>query len=93
MSDSNSGGALPAGYSPPLLVVTDNDHSAWIVIATVLGMAWFLIFATARVVVRYSITSGFGQDDWLLAGSVVSTTPAKPGVSLCHPWHNVQCAD
>ena len=83
MSNSNSGGSLPAGYHPPLSVVTHDDHSAWIVIATALGMACFFVFVAARVVVRYSITSGFGRDDWLLAGSVVSTIPEEAWCSLC----------
>ena len=56
---------------PRLLVVTDNDHSAWIVIATALGLACVLIFAAARTVVRYSTTSDFGLDDTVYVCSVV----------------------
>ena len=93
MSNPTSGSSLPTGYSPPFFVVTNDNHSGWIVIATALGLACFLVFVAARVVVRHAITSGFGQDDWLLSSSVVSIILAKPGVLLIRTWYHVQCAD
>lgn len=72
MSQPNTGASLPAGYSPPFAVVTEENHSAWIIIATALGLACVLVFVSARVVVRASMTSSMGKDDLLLASSLVS---------------------
>ena len=66
-------GALPAGYSAPFSTVTATDHSAWVIIATAVGLACVLIFTFARIIVRYSITQGLGQDDYFLAAAVVRT--------------------
>lgn len=93
MSVSRSGGPLPAGYSPPFSIVTNDDHSAYIVIATALGMACFLVFVAARAVVRYSITFAFGRDDWLLVCSVVSIVWEMQGVLSIRTWYHVQRAD
>ena len=62
----------PSNNFPPFSVVTDNDHSAWIIIATALGMACVLFFTAARTVFRYMTTSEFRLDDTLLVCSVVS---------------------
>lgn len=63
---------IPDGYSPPFAVVTDTDHTAWIYIATALGLALILLFGGIRVIVRGSICPGIGLDDYFLAASTVS---------------------
>lgn len=63
--------AIPPGYSPPLAVVSDNDHTAWIVISAALGLAWTLLFAAIRVFVRWTATQGFGLDDVFLGLATV----------------------
>lgn len=75
--------STPAGYYPPFSVVTDENHSAWIIIATTLGLACVLVFASARVVIRCSVTSSLGQDDLLLASSVVSIGEAMRMYLAC----------
>lgn len=72
MSASDPRPPIPAGYSPPFSTVTDDNHAAWLIIATALGLACILIFVSARVVVRFSVSSSVGTDDWVLASAVVS---------------------
>lgn len=57
---------VPEGQSPPFAVVTPNDHAAWILIATALGLACFLFFGGIRTLVRGTISHGFGVDDYVL---------------------------
>ncbi|KAF7196041.1 hypothetical protein HII31_02667 [Pseudocercospora fuligena] len=59
------------GYSPPFATVTDDDHSAWIIIAASLGLALTLVFAGIRVFIRKIISPGVGLDDALLAVATV----------------------
>jgi hypothetical protein len=40
--------------SPPLVTVTPEDHTAWIVIATVLGLVTSTFFTLIRIVVLWS---------------------------------------
>lgn len=63
---------IPDGYSPPFAIVSDTDHTAWIIIATALGLALVLQFGAIRVVVRGSICPGIGLDDFFLAAATVS---------------------
>ncbi|KAK0261592.1 hypothetical protein LTR35_017845 [Friedmanniomyces endolithicus] len=55
----------PAGQYPLFTVVTEADHTAWIVIATALGIPIILVFGAIRIFVRR--TAGVGFDDILLA--------------------------
>ena len=34
---------IPTGYSAPFAVVTDSDHTAWLLIATALGLCLILL--------------------------------------------------
>ena len=68
---STSSPTVPAGQYPPLAVVTPDDHEAWIVIATALGLAISLFFATIRVIVRSTLGHGFGVDDLVLGAATV----------------------
>lgn len=71
-SDSDPQFTVPDRYSPPFASVTDTDHTAWIYIATALGLALILLFGGIRVIVRGSICPGVGLDDYFLAASTVS---------------------
>lgn len=55
---------IPEGFSPPLAVVTENDHTGWIYISTILGLCCFLVFGGVRLLVRSMFTGSFGNDDY-----------------------------
>lgn len=56
--------SIPEGFSPPLAVVTENDHTGWIYISAILGLCCFLVFAGVRLLVRSMFTGSFGNDDY-----------------------------
>ena len=62
----------PSAQLPPLTVVTNTNHTAWIAIATAIGVPIILIFGAIRYFVRR--TAGAGLDDSLLALATVGTT-------------------
>jgi hypothetical protein len=68
---SISSPTIPEGQYPPFAVVTPNDHAAWILVATALGLPCFLFFGGVRVIVRYTINHGFGMDDYMLYAATV----------------------
>jgi len=68
---SKSGPTVPEGQYPPFAVVTPDDHAAWILIATALGLACFLFFGTIRAIVRSTLGHGFGIDDYMLYAATV----------------------
>ncbi|KXT15028.1 hypothetical protein AC579_4883 [Pseudocercospora musae] len=82
MSDpSNSTGYY---YFPPFATVTDDDHSACIIIAASLGLALTLVFAGIRVFIRKIIIPGVGLDDALLAvATVFSVVEASLILGAC----------
>ena len=55
--------------NPPFAVVTDTDHSGWVIICTTLGLPILLIFSFIRYIVRRAVD--FGLDDGLIAASTV----------------------
>jgi hypothetical protein len=61
---------LPAGYSPPSSIVSENDHSAWITITAALGLCCVMLCLIMRLYVRTRINPPFGRDD----GSLVAAT-------------------
>ncbi|KIX04901.1 uncharacterized protein Z518_05772 [Rhinocladiella mackenziei CBS 650.93] len=65
----SSGVPIPSGYSLPFAVVTDNDHTAWIIIAAAIGLSWILLFAGIRIFIRRTISPGFGFDDGFIAAA------------------------
>ena len=68
---STQGPIVPDGQHPPFAVVTPDDHAAWIIIATALGLVTFLFFCFVRVVVRFTISHGLGMDDYVLYAATV----------------------
>jgi hypothetical protein len=79
MSSSNpgSGFIVPPGQHPPLAVVSKNDHTAWIILATAIGLSCVLIFGAVRIVVRRTISPGARLDDAFLAASTVSSAVSR----------------
>ena len=71
--------AVPAGQYPPFAVVTEDDHRAWIIVTTALGLACALVFAGIRTFVRCAFTDGFGLDDAMVYASTVSTYTSLTG--------------
>jgi hypothetical protein len=79
---------VPPGFSPPLATVTGDDRTAWVVITTVLGLIYSLLFGLVRIFV--SCTTGRRQlqaDDIALAVSTVR------GVHLFQPTRPRQMRD
>lgn len=72
MSGSASDGQVPPGYSPPLAVVTHNDHGANIIITAAVGLSLILLFAGIRLVMRWGDRVGSGLDDITLVAATVS---------------------
>src|SRR5271155_4676800 len=72
MSSPSTGFSVPSGQNPPFAVVTDTNHTAWIIIATALGLACVLLFSCIRIFVRCTISPGVGLDDAFLAAATVS---------------------
>ncbi|KAI5206250.1 hypothetical protein E4T38_03889 [Aureobasidium subglaciale] len=64
---------VPPGSSRPFAVVSDVDHSAWVIIATALGLSWSLTFGVMRVIVRATTRQRHGVDDYALAVSTFLT--------------------
>ena len=83
-STTTSGVVIPPGSSPPFYQVTDDDHTAWIIITTALCLCWVLLFAGIRVLIRYTITPGFGLDDATVA---ISTVWSRAQPNLAFGWH------
>lgn len=63
---------IPTGYYPPLAVVTPDDHRAWIIIATSLGLVIALLSAVIRATVRSQFGQRLGVDDAFLAAGIVA---------------------
>lgn len=66
---------LPPDYSSPFATVTADDHSAWIIIAALLGLVYSILFGLVRAFV--SVTTGGGKvhgDDVALTVSTVRST-------------------
>lgn len=63
----------PPDYQQPYARVTQDDHTAWIVIAATIGIVYSIIFLGFRIFVRR--TSGLGRlrvDDLVvMAGTVI----------------------
>lgn len=72
-SNTNYGPVVPEGYSPPLSIVTPDDHEAWVLIATAIGLTCGLFFTAIRILVRLTLSRGFMGDDYSLFGATIIT--------------------
>ncbi|KAK5069183.1 hypothetical protein LTR64_008663 [Lithohypha guttulata] len=68
-SNETYGPIVPEGQHAPFAVVTPDQHAAWIIIATAVGMSCSLFFGLIRFGVRKWIAPKFGLDDYTLGGS------------------------
>jgi hypothetical protein len=68
---------VPEGYHPPFAVVSPRDHTAWIVIATTLGLVNILLFAAIRFFLRLTTTQTLGRDDALIAIATVCASRSR----------------
>ena len=82
MASSSSGFPVPPGQHPPFAVVTDTDHTAWILVATAVGLSCVFLFSGIRIFVRSTISPGFDLDDASLAASTVSLSKFRVPTGL-----------
>lgn len=54
---------IPSDFSPPFATVTANDRTGWVIITTVLGLIYSLLFGLATVVVSWTTGPGRLQVD------------------------------
>jgi len=83
MSDSSSGILVPPGQYPPFAVVTQTDHTAWIIIAAALGLCWVLLFTGIRLFIRPSVRHSVELDEYAIAAATVSSSSPWAGI-FCH---------
>ncbi|KAK4497667.1 hypothetical protein PRZ48_010320 [Zasmidium cellare] len=62
---------VPPGQTPPLAVVTESDHRAWIFIAAALGLSMTLLASGIRAFIRCGTRSLWGLDDAALGLSTL----------------------
>jgi hypothetical protein len=70
---STTASPFPAlsGQYPPFAVVTDTDHTAWIVIAAALSLSFMMLFGAINIFIRWNIRLRVGLDEGFLAASTV----------------------
>lgn len=66
-----TGLVVPLGQSPPFAVVTSTDHSAWIIVATALGLACVLVFCGIKAFARGSLGKEINYDEICLGTATV----------------------
>ncbi|OCK76745.1 hypothetical protein K432DRAFT_462498 [Lepidopterella palustris CBS 459.81] len=64
---------LPEGYSPPLSIVTPDNHSSWITITASMGLVCVMLCLIMRIYVRTHISPPFGWDDGTLVATTISS--------------------
>lgn len=74
MADSQ----VPAEFSSPFAKVTTNDHTAWVVISTLLGLTYSILFGLVRTFLSCTTGGGKGHaDDLALLVSTVRSVYRK----------------
>ncbi|TEY61421.1 hypothetical protein BOTCAL_0169g00260 [Botryotinia calthae] len=71
MSMPTTGLVVPPGQSAPFAVVTSTDHSAWVIIATALGLSCVLVFIGIKAFARSSLGKGISYDELCLVASTL----------------------
>ncbi|KAF2160582.1 hypothetical protein M409DRAFT_28968 [Zasmidium cellare ATCC 36951] len=62
---------VPPGQTPPLAVITESDHRAWIFITAALGLSMTLLATGIRAFIRCGTRSAWGLDDGTLGVSTL----------------------
>ncbi|KAF7867531.1 uncharacterized protein EAF02_009722 [Botrytis sinoallii] len=84
MSMPTTGLVVPPGQSPPFAVVTSTDHSAWIIIATALGLSCLLVFSGIKSFARTSMGKGVSYDEiCLLASTLLAAIQSSVVLGAC----------
>ena len=78
MSTVPSHFVVPPDQYAPFAVVTDNDHRAWIIICTALGLACVLVFGALGIFDRATSNCERGPDEAFLAAATC-VFPCAPG--------------
>lgn len=79
-----TGLVVPPGQSPPFAVVTSTDHSAWVIIATALGLACVLVFGGIKTFARTSLGKGVSYDEMcLVASTLIASIQASVILGAC----------
>lgn len=63
---------MPPNYNPPFAIITDDDHSGYLIIACALGISLVSLSIIIRVLLRSMFGHGFGTDDTVLFIATVS---------------------
>ncbi len=74
---------------PPLFQVTPTDHSAWVAVATALGLCCALVTLLIRAFVRIVISPPLGGDDVTILAAAVSY-PQSYSVRCCGPAEGIR---
>jgi hypothetical protein len=81
---------VPSGQHAPFAVVTDDDHSAWIIIAAAMGISFMLVALVARILIRSYINLGWALDDTLLVVTTVSRiSQSTSACFLTYPFKGI----
>jgi hypothetical protein len=77
---------VPPGFSPPFATVTGDDRTAWVVITTILGLIYSLLFGLVRLFVSWTTGRGLSHSDNVALGistvSQVSLTTVTRSVRM-----------
>jgi hypothetical protein len=65
------GVTVPDGWLQPFALATSDDHTAWIAIAVVLGLAYSLLFIALRITIRLSTRQRSSHDDYIMGVATV----------------------
>jgi len=65
---------VPLGQHPPFATVTEDDHTAWILVAETTGIAFTCMALLTRIEIRSSINRGWSWDDTSIVIATVGST-------------------
>jgi hypothetical protein len=72
MTSISTGDRTPPGQHAPFATISDDDHSAWIIITSAIGIAFGLVTLTTRIFIRW-----FGDMSWGLDDSMTVITTVR----------------
>jgi hypothetical protein len=79
---------VPDGFGPPFATITDDDHTAWIVITALLGLVYSILFGLVRALVSWSTGRGRPRADYIALAISTVCQPIANTVRRCpSPTH------